>query len=710
MAAPRSESVMRGNHPAGRDRRTCDSRRRRPILEFLTCMPGFTRIVIAVGLLACFGLDRLWASTPVVSDKLTVHRSARAVHRRFTVHPSDAIVASDQSQQFVVTDAQGKFVAVRWNVSGLGCSGLACGTINEQGVYRTPSSLPEPRIVTLEGVLVSDPNYSVLTQIQLAPTVAVAVSPSSAPVSTPEMEPLTGSAVGKPTSARSAILPPSPVVIAAAPSVEGRIVPRTPWLLASPDAVAAAPVVGRQFAARIASLPPTNVIAAPPAVERTMVERKSPLPPLPVVIAAAPSVERGIVPRTPWMLASPAAVAAAPVVGGQFAARSASLPPTNVIAAPPAVERTMVDRKSPLPPLPVVIAAAPSIERGIVPRTPWMLASPDAVAAAPVVGGQFAARTASLPATSVIAAPPAVERTMVERKSPLPPLPVAIAAAPSVERGGVPRTPWMLASPDAVAAAPVVGGQFRTRSASLPPTNVIAAPPAVERAMVDRNSPLPPLRVGVNAGPAASQVATKKTQPLTPMVGGQSVAGSTLLPLPDDADAIPAPAAASSEHPPLVTYRDGQLTINAQNSTLVEVLKLVAEKTGAVIDVPPGTGLERIVEHTGPGQPDDVLAQLLNGSSYDFIIVSSPQSPHAPAQVLLSLRRTDAPPGVQPEELKTATSSPLWTPPEVAPAAAILSLPIDPATLPPKEALTPEVLGKMMRERAEQIRVQTQSQ
>jgi hypothetical protein len=140
------------------------------------------------------------------------------------------------------------------------------------------------------------------------------------------------------------------------------------------------------------------------------------------------------------------------------------------------------------------------------------------------------------------------------------------------------------------------------------------------------------------------------------------------------------------------------------------VLKLVAEKTGAVIDVPPGSGLERIVEHTGPGRPDDVLAQLLNGSSYDFIIVSTPQNPHGPAQVLLSLRRPDAPPGVQPDDSKIATASPLWTPPEVAPATAILSLPIDPASLPPKEALTPEVLGKMMRERAEQIREQVQSQ
>ena len=119
----------------------------------------------------------------------------------------------------------------------------------------------------------------------------------------------------------------------------------------------------------------------------------------------------------------------------------------------------------------------------------------------------------------------------------------------------------------------------------------------------------------------------------------QSGAGkTTLLSMPDDA-----PAAQTTQNAPIVTYQDGLLTIDARNATLAEVLKLIAEKSGATIEVPPGTGLERIFEHSGPAPAQDVLARLLNGSTYDFIIVSSPQVPHGPAQVLLSLHKADAP-------------------------------------------------------------------
>ena len=127
---------------------------------------------------------------------------------------------------------------------------------------------------------------------------------------------------------------------------------------------------------------------------------------------------------------------------------------------------------------------------------------------------------------------------------------------------------------------------------------------------------------------------------------GQNVAGSAELPpLPDVAATTPVGTVVSTQSSPIVTYQNGQLTIDAENSTLAAVLGLVAEKTGAVIDVPAGSGLDRIVEHTGPGRADDVLARLLNGSPFDFIIVGSSERPHDPAQVLLFPRRVDTPAG-----------------------------------------------------------------
>jgi hypothetical protein len=128
-----------------------------------------------------------------------------------------------------------------------------------------------------------------------------------------------------------------------------------------------------------------------------------------------------------------------------------------------------------------------------------------------------------------------------------------------------------------------------------------------------------------------------------------------------------------------------------------------------VIDIPPGSGQERIFEHTGPAPANDVLERLLNGSPFNFIIVSSPQHPNQPAEVLLSLHGPDTEtPSVAVVPPKPSLSPPLWTPPETpASTAAVLSLPVD---TPPKEPLSPEALGEMMKERARLLRDQLQKQ
>lgn len=88
--------------------------------------------------------------------------------------------------------------------------------------------------------------------------------------------------------------------------------------------------------------------------------------------------------------------------------------------------------------------------------------------------------------------------------------------------------------------------------------------------------------------------------------------------------------------PTIVTYEDHQLSIDADNQTLADVLQLVAQRTGATIDIPPGSGLERIVEHIGPGPAKDVLSQMLNGSNLNFVIMSDPQDPDGLQEVVLS--------------------------------------------------------------------------
>ena len=51
---------------------------------------------------------------------------------------------------------------------------------------------------------------------------------------------------------------------------------------------------------------------------------------------------------------------------------------------------------------------------------------------------------------------------------------------------------------------------------------------------------------------------------------------------------------------PLVIYLNGKLSISAKNSTLGDVLRAIAAKTGAAIDVPENAN-ERVVSQLGPG-------------------------------------------------------------------------------------------------------------
>jgi hypothetical protein len=585
---------------------------RRSILEFLAGIRGGTRIAAAVVLLACFGGGELWAQT--APQKLIVHRSTRAIPHRFIVHPNEATVAVNQTQHFEVTDAQGNPVAVRWNVSGIGCSGLDCGTIDDEGNYRTPPSLPKPHVVTVEGVLLADPNYSVLTQVRLEDSITAAGSAAPGQVAAAKTRPST------------------------APEVERKILASNSGFPPLPNAIAAAPAVGRQLASN------------------------SELPKLPTVVAAAPIVGRQNLAGKAESMPLPNVVAAAPAVGQPSRARSVELETPSVVAAAPAVGRPNLASKTESMPLPNVIAAAPAI------------------------GQQTRARSVELETPSVVAAAPAVGRQNLATKAESLP-------------------------PNVIAPAPTVGRQSPARNAESLPTNVVAPAPTVGAQSLARIVELTPQPTIVAAlGPIPPKIPIGKTQPLAPSaVGRPSVAGGGVLSPMPDAAAVPGGTAVSTQHGPVVTYRDGQLTIDAENSTLAAVLALIAEKTGAVIDVPPGSGQERIFEHTGPALANDVLERLLNGSPFNFIIVSSPQHLNQPAEVLLSLHGPDTDtPSVAVVPPQPSLSPPLWTPPQTpASTAAVLSLPVD---TPPKEPLSPEALGEMMKERARLLRDQLQKQ
>ncbi len=90
---------------------------------------------------------------------------------------------------------------------------------------------------------------------------------------------------------------------------------------------------------------------------------------------------------------------------------------------------------------------------------------------------------------------------------------------------------------------------------------------------------------------------------------------------------------------PNVSYQAGQLSIQSNNATLAQVLRSVQAKTGASFDIPASANSDRVVAQLGPGQPRDVLATLLNGSKFNYIILGSPDQPGSVQKVILTPRQ-----------------------------------------------------------------------
>jgi hypothetical protein len=168
------------------------------------------------------------------------------------------------------------------------------------------------------------------------------------------------------------------------------------------------------------------------------------------------------------------------------------------------------------------------------------------------------------------------------------------------------------------------------------------------------------------------------------------------------ADPASHPAAPSTSQG--VSYQNGRLGIQTEGATLAEVLHSVAQKIGAVIEVPAGSGNERIIEHAA-GAADEVLTSLLSGSEFNFVIVTSPGSPHVPTRVLLTPRSGGSTQSPEVAQVEPAGSSETQlygggfsaNPEDEQPQ------PVQAAVAPPApgsgEQLTPDAIEAMVKER-----------
>jgi hypothetical protein len=126
---------------------------------------------------------------------------------------------------------------------------------------------------------------------------------------------------------------------------------------------------------------------------------------------------------------------------------------------------------------------------------------------------------------------------------------------------------------------------------------------------------------------AQRRVRSPKKKPVAQV---QQPAPTPVAPEPLRPEQLPAAA-------PRLTFQNGVLTIVAHNSTLGDILRDVKSKTGAAVDVP-GNASERVVGQFGPGSPRDVLASLLNGSHFNYVMVGTAADPNSVAQVILTPR------------------------------------------------------------------------
>jgi len=76
------------------------------------------------------------------------------------------------TQQFSATNSSGVGVIAFWSISGVGCSGFGCGSINSLGLYTAPSNISSPILVTITAVSINNWSNTGSVSITINPGVS----------------------------------------------------------------------------------------------------------------------------------------------------------------------------------------------------------------------------------------------------------------------------------------------------------------------------------------------------------------------------------------------------------------------------------------------------------------------------------------------------------------------------------------------------------
>lgn len=155
------------------------------------------------------------------------------------------------------------------------------------------------------------------------------------------------------------------------------------------------------------------------------------------------------------------------------------------------------------------------------------------------------------------------------------------------------------------------------------------------------------------------------------MGAAASDAMSSARPLPPSLLDKPAQAAR-------ISLSGGQLSVEANNSSLSQILQNLSSTSGMTVD-----GMDkdqRVFGVYGPGNPRDILSELLDGAGYNFLMVGTTDTGTPRAVVLTA--RSNAP-------LTPATSSAPSSQPEEEDEPVVNNYPPEQATPPPRPPMTP---------------------
>lgn len=210
--------------------------------------------------------------------------------------------------------------------------------------------------------------------------------------------------------------------------------------------------------------------------------------------------------------------------------------------------------------------------------------------------------------------------------------------------------------------------------------------PPVTRVVLDLNAQ--PQYELFSSGKSVIVKLAGKTQ--TSMIG--LVPRGVVNPLPEAVPAVaPASATLDVSRRLRVSLQGGKLRVWSNGASLSEVLYEIHRRTGADIPIPSVAWNERVVVDLGPGPARDVLADLLNGSPFNFVIVGEQGDPSLVSSVQLTLRDNKAEPQspASPSSPPPADATPELPPqpgpppqPEPQPEAPPVPLPPTPDTPP----------------------------